>query len=117
LRDRKTTFGGFAASPPWRRGTIAWIRTLLAHGLAGSRVNDVKTIRIAKQKARKAPAVDNEDPQLIGAHADYRREDFVFARTQSLEMRGLEWETRMKPLKSWVPNFAANLAFEIFSLA
>ncbi|HWA91919.1 MAG TPA: hypothetical protein VG889_17905 [Rhizomicrobium sp.] len=53
--------------------------------------------------------------RVIGAHADYRREDFVFSRTQSLEMRGLKWESRLKPLKPWVPNFAANLAFAIFA--
>ena len=58
---------------------------------------------------------DDDDDTCIGAHADYRREDFVFSRTQSIEMRGLEWESRLKPLKPWVPNFAANLAFAIFA--
>ena len=58
---------------------------------------------------------DDEDETCIGAHADYRREDFVFSRTQSIEMRGLEWESRLKPLTPWVPNFAANLAFAIFA--
>jgi hypothetical protein len=53
--------------------------------------------------------------QCIAAHADYRREDFVFQRTQSLAMRELEWDKRLKPLKPWVPNFAANLAFAIFA--
>ena len=55
------------------------------------------------------------DVQCAGAHADYRREDFVFARTQSLAMREMEWDGRLKPLKPWVPNFAANLAFAIFA--
>ncbi len=75
----------------------------------------MKTIRIPGKQTRKMHAVEPADVQLIGAHADYRREDFVFARTQSLEMRDMEWEGRLKPLKSWVPNFAANLAFGIFA--
>lgn len=39
--------------------------------------------------------------QLLSAHADYRREDYVFARTQSRETGALEWETRASPLRSW----------------
>jgi hypothetical protein len=57
----------------------------------------------------------NEDKVVIGAHADYRREDFVFARTQSLAMRACEWESRLKPMRPWAPNFVANLALEIFA--
>ena len=37
----------------------------------------------------------------IGAHADYRRDDYVFPRTQSLTMRALPWERRIKPLSFW----------------
>ncbi len=55
------------------------------------------------------------DVLTIGAHADYRREDFIFPRTQSPQLRELEWESRLKPLKPWMPNFAANLAFAIFA--
>jgi hypothetical protein len=40
-------------------------------------------------------------PILIGAHADYRKEDFFFPRTQSLPMRDAEWESRIKPMHSW----------------
>jgi NADH pyrophosphatase NudC (nudix superfamily) len=61
-----------------------------------------------------APAPRN-DLQCIGAHADYRREDFVFARTQSLELREAQWEKRLKPLRAWTPNFVANLALGIFA--
>jgi len=68
-----------------------------------------------KKQASKPVEAPRDDVQCISAHADYRREDFVFARTQSLEMRGLEWESRLKPLKPWVPNFAANLAFAILA--
>ncbi|MBV9991355.1 MAG: hypothetical protein JOZ72_08670 [Alphaproteobacteria bacterium] len=81
----------------------------------------MNTLDILKAKANanvqrsKAEHLDDDDDTCIGAHADYRREDFVFSRTQSIEMRGLEWESRLKPLKPWVPNFAANLAFAIFA--
>ena len=74
----------------------------------------MKTIRIGKKQADK-DSFDDDEAKVIGAHADYRRGDFVFARTQSLEMRGLQWESRLKPLKPWVPNFAANLAFAILA--
>jgi hypothetical protein len=73
----------------------------------------VKTLKILP--AAETEAESEDEDTCIGAHADYRREDFVFPRTQSIEMRGLEWEDRLKPLKPWVPNFAANLAFAIFA--
>ena len=37
----------------------------------------------------------------ISAHADYRHEDYFFARTQSRALRVLEWEHSDKPLHSW----------------
>ena len=49
------------------------------------------------------------------AHADYRREDFIFPRTQSLKMRDAKWETRLPPMKPWGSNLVANLAFSIFA--
>ena len=55
------------------------------------------------------------DIRVIGAHADYRREDFIFPRTQSPQLRDMEWESRLKPLKPWAPNFVANIAFAIFA--
>lgn len=63
-------------------------------------------------RSRKAVA---DDTRVIGAHADYRREDFVFARTQSPTMRDMEWESRIKPMRPRVPNFVANLAFALFA--
>jgi hypothetical protein len=65
-------------------------------------------------ESSRSPALRNE-PQVIAAHADYRREDYMFQRTQSLTMRALEWESRLKPMRPWAPNFVANLAFEIFA--
>jgi hypothetical protein len=38
---------------------------------------------------------------VIGAHADYRPEDFFFARTQSVALREAKWESRIKPMHSW----------------
>jgi len=40
-------------------------------------------------------------PRIIASHADYRRSDFVFNRTQSLEMKSAPWESRIKPMRSW----------------
>jgi len=39
--------------------------------------------------------------RLIGAHADYRRTDFVFPRTQSHAMRSTPWDRRLKPMRPW----------------
>jgi len=81
----------------------------------------VKKIRIKKQTKRAAEEQGDpshllhDDLRCIGAHADYRREDFVFARTQSLAMQAREWENRLKPIRPWGSNLVANLAFEIFA--
>ncbi len=40
-------------------------------------------------------------PRFISAHADHRRSDFVFARTQSLNFRDAPWERRLKPMRTW----------------
>lgn len=42
-----------------------------------------------------------EASYTIGAHADHRREDFVFPRMQSRTMRGIPWASRSRPMKSW----------------
>jgi len=49
--------------------------------------------------------------RLIGAHADYRRTDFVFARTQSDAMRDTPWDRRLKPMRPWweITGYAAAL--------
>jgi len=53
-------------------------------------------------------------PQVAGVHADYRRDDYIFPRTQSPQMREMTWE-RSKPLKHWGSNLVANLAWEMFA--
>ena len=40
-------------------------------------------------------------PVRISAQAEYRPQDFTFARTQSLALRAAEWETRIRPMHSW----------------
>jgi len=40
-------------------------------------------------------------PRIIASHADHRRSDFIFNRTQSLEMKSAPWETRIRPMKTW----------------
>jgi hypothetical protein len=37
----------------------------------------------------------------LSAHADYRHEDYFFARTQSRALSDLEWEHSARPLHSW----------------
>ena len=38
---------------------------------------------------------------IISCHADYRREHFMFPRTQSSALRDRPWEHRAKPLQCW----------------
>jgi hypothetical protein len=40
-------------------------------------------------------------PRIISAHADHRRTDFIFSRTQSVMLRETPWERRLKPMHSW----------------
>jgi len=54
-----------------------------------------------------------ESVLTIAAHADHRREDFVFPRTQSRAMREARWETRVAPLPRSLLTRAANAAAEI----
>lgn len=81
----------------------------------------MKTLRIQRQTGRSqdeqrdSSSSRRNDNSCIGAHADYRREDFIFARQQSIAMRQLEWENRLKPIRPWGSNLVANLAFEIFA--
>lgn len=72
-----------------------------------------ETIRLRNES--RPNGVREHDVQCIAAHADYRREDFIFSRTQSLTMREMEWESRLKPIRPRLPNFVANLAFAIFA--
>ena len=59
-------------------------------------------------------ASNSNQPAVAGVHADYRRDDYIFPRTQSLQMRAMTWE-RSEPLKHWGSNLVANLAWEMFA--
>lgn len=37
----------------------------------------------------------------LSAHAEWRHEHLFFERQQSLAMRGMEWEERVRPLTPW----------------
>jgi hypothetical protein len=49
----------------------------------------------------------------VAAHADHRREDFVFARTQSRVMHEARWERRLPPLSRSLLTCVANAAADI----
>ena len=46
-------------------------------------------------------AIGHKPKLFISSHSDYRREDFIFARTQSCALRDMPWDNRIKPLRSW----------------
>ena len=54
-----------------------------------------------RQPCRKTAMSANGHPALISAHADFRHQDYVFARTQSRETAAREWDHRTAPLQSW----------------
>jgi len=51
----------------------------------------------------------------IAAHADHRREDFIFPRTQSRAMREMAWERRLPPLRRTLFTRAANVAADMMA--
>lgn len=64
------------------------------------------------------PAKLSIDPSYtIAAHANYRREDFIFPRTQSLTMREARWERRVKPIRSWSEIVGAAALIGVASMA
>jgi len=46
-------------------------------------------------------ALEDNRALFVGIHADHRSQDIFFARTQSVGMNALEWDSRLKPLRSW----------------
>lgn len=53
----------------------------------------------------------------ISAYADIRREHLFFERQQSLALRGLAWEGRIRPLTSWSTLIARGLGVAILASA
>ncbi|HKD21159.1 MAG TPA: hypothetical protein VKB71_04065 [Rhizomicrobium sp.] len=43
----------------------------------------------------------DEPSYIIGAHADYSRDDFIFPRMQSRTMRETPWGARTGRMRSW----------------
>jgi len=70
-----------------------------------------------KTSSRLSGKANDAAPYTIAAHANYRREDFIFPRTQSLTMREARWEHRERPLRSWGEIMAASLILGIASVA
>jgi hypothetical protein len=60
-----------------------------------------------------SPRRKPETALTIAAHADHRREDFVFPRTQSRTTRDMAWERRLPPLPRSLLTRAANAAADI----
>lgn len=48
---------------------------------------------------------------IVSAHADFRREDFLFPRTQSRGMRDTPWGDRVRPMRSWSELTGIGLVF------
>lgn len=57
-----------------------------------------------------------ERTYVIGAHADHRREDFIFPRTQSRAMRETPWASRGRPLRSWSELIGTGLVLSLASV-
>ena len=53
----------------------------------------------------------------ISAYADIRHEQMFFERQQSLALRGMEWEGRIKPMTSWSALILRGLGVAIIACA
>ena len=53
----------------------------------------------------------------ISAYADVRHEQFFFERQQSLTLRSLEWEGRIRPMMSWSALIMRGLGVAILASA
>ena len=64
-------------------------------------------------------SVFNDKAVLIGAHADFRFNDYFFLRTQSPSLSSAEWESRIKPMHSWSEFivYGAGIALAVLAMA
>jgi len=53
----------------------------------------------------------------VSAHAVIRHEDLYFERQQSLALRNLEWEDRIRPPLSWIALIVRGLGIAILASA
>ena len=51
----------------------------------------------------------------ISAYADVRHEQLFFERQQSLALRKMEWENRIKPMTSWSALILRGLGIMVFA--
>ena len=51
----------------------------------------------------------------ISAYADVRHEQLFFERQQSLALRNMEWENRIKPMTSWSALILRGLGIMVFA--
>lgn len=63
---------------------------------------------------RAAAPLRNSTHPVLGLQAEFRRENYVYARTQSYAMWNMEWEERAEPIRSWGFNAVADLAWRYF---
>jgi hypothetical protein len=54
---------------------------------------------------------------VISANADVRHEQLFFERQQSLALRGMEWEGRIKPMMPWSTLIVRGLGFAVLACA
>ena len=53
----------------------------------------------------------------ISAYADVRHEQLCFERQQSLALRSMEWEGRIRPMTSWSALIVRGLGFAVLASA
>jgi hypothetical protein len=53
----------------------------------------------------------------ISAYADVRHEQLVFERQQSLALRNMEWEGRIKPMMPWSTLIVRGVGFAVLACA
>ncbi|MGA9796113.1 MAG: hypothetical protein WBQ17_11340 [Rhizomicrobium sp.] len=67
--------------------------------------------RIVHNRDQDAPR--RGKPSCAGAHAEYRREHYIFSRAQSFATQACDWERRLPPLRHWGSNALVNLALKV----
>lgn len=75
----------------------------------------IRRIPVYEPEEIEEVVVPAEPVAVIGAHADYCREDFIFPRMQSREMRDTPWGDRAKPMRSWGEIAGIGLLFGLAS--
>ncbi|HUO92549.1 MAG TPA: hypothetical protein VMU22_06495 [Rhizomicrobium sp.] len=72
---------------------------------------EIVSVEVAEQPRGLANGI------VIGAHADYCRDDFIFPRMQSRAMQDTPWGHRIKRMRSWSEIAGIGLLFGVASCA